>query len=114
MVVVQPVLGYLHHAAFKRLGRRQVWSHLHLWNGRLAITMGIINGGLGLMISRAPAHVTTAYIAVSAVMWVLWFCAAVFGECRRAMAARKESRQRRKEARRRERVQKTSVRSASS
>ncbi|KLU87303.1 hypothetical protein MAPG_06304, partial [Magnaporthiopsis poae ATCC 64411] len=78
MVVVQPVLGYLHHAAFKKLGRRQVWSHLHLWNGRLAITMGIINGGLGLMVSRAPTRLITAYIAVSAVMWMLWFCAAVF------------------------------------
>ncbi|KAL8303450.1 hypothetical protein RB597_005062 [Gaeumannomyces tritici] len=114
MVVAQPVLGYLHHAAYKRLGRRQAWSHLHLWNGRVAITLGIVNGGLGLMISRAPARLTTAYTVVSAVMWVLWFCAAVLGECRRAMAARKERSQRRKEARRRERAHKTSVRSASS
>jgi hypothetical protein len=31
---------------FKKTRARQIWSHLHIWNGRVAVTLGIINGGL--------------------------------------------------------------------
>ena len=59
----QPWLGYIHHKIFNRrlnaintgdttekLGRTVI-THLHLWLGRLLITLGVINGGLGIMVT---------------------------------------------------------------
>jgi hypothetical protein len=67
----QPLLGFIHHAKFKKLGRRQIWSYLHLFNGRIMITLGIINGGLGLYLAGASKGLKTAYAVVAAVMWAL-------------------------------------------
>lgn len=80
---IQPILGLVHHHYFKRLQRRQFWSHLHLWNGRLSITLGIINGGLGIQIANPPSSFKIAYMVVAVVMWSLWLFAAVMGEIRR-------------------------------
>lgn len=89
-LLFQPVLGIIHHVRFKKLRRRQFWSYLHLFNGRVFITLGIINGGLGLWMARAPTTLTTAYIAVATVMWSLWMLAALWDEVRRWRANRKE------------------------
>ena len=83
ILVLQPALGLIHHSRFKRVRRRQVWSYLHLFNGRVGITLGIINGGLGLSLSGAPARWRRVYIAVAAVMWSLWMLVALWAEVRR-------------------------------
>ncbi|KAH8885440.1 hypothetical protein GQ53DRAFT_606058, partial [Thozetella sp. PMI_491] len=88
----QPILGLIHHYRYKRLQRRQVWSHLHLWNGRLTISLGIINGGLGLYLAGAANNLKIAYAVVAGFMWLLWMFFAVFGEIRRARAGRKSTR----------------------
>ena len=82
----QPILGLIHHARFKRVRQRQVWSYLHLFNGRIFITLGIANGGLGLWMAGASSRLKTAYVAVAVIMWVLWMLAAVWGELRRYRA----------------------------
>ncbi|KAK0616743.1 hypothetical protein B0T14DRAFT_538527 [Immersiella caudata] len=79
----QPILGAIHHAKYKKVGGRQIWSYLHLFNGRIFITLGIANGGLGLWMARESDKLKTAYIAVAVVMWVLWMLSAVWGEWRR-------------------------------
>ncbi|KXX77776.1 hypothetical protein MMYC01_204086 [Madurella mycetomatis] len=89
-LLFQPVLGIIHHVRFKKLGRRQFWSYLHLFNGRGVITLGIINGGLGLWMAQAPTTLKTAYIAVAAAMWSLWMLAALWDEVRRWRVSRKE------------------------
>jgi hypothetical protein len=48
LIFFQPILGYMHHRLFKKYKRRTFWSHAHIWLGRIIITLGIINGGLGL------------------------------------------------------------------
>ncbi|KAI1864250.1 hypothetical protein JX265_008621 [Neoarthrinium moseri] len=83
VVFFQPVLGWVHHVRFKRLGRRTAWSQAHLWVGRVAVTLGIINGGLGLQLAGADKSVIIAYSVVAGVMWLLWAASAVFGEFRR-------------------------------
>ncbi|TLD04397.1 uncharacterized protein PgNI_12122 [Pyricularia grisea] len=103
-VLAQPGLGFMHHAQYKKLGRRQIWSHLHLWNGRLMIALGIVNGGLGLLVARASDQARTAYAAVAGVMSVLWILASIFGECKKAIEVRRQSRAARKEAKRNERL----------
>ena len=62
-VFFQPWFGYIHHKIFKRrldainagdtrkkLGRTII-TQVHLWLGRLLITVGVINGGLGIMVT---------------------------------------------------------------
>jgi hypothetical protein len=80
----QPMLGLIHHARFKKLRRRQIWSHLHLWNGRLMNPLGIINGGLGLRIAGASSRLVAAYAAVAAIMAGLWILVSILSEARRA------------------------------
>lgn len=93
LLFFQPVLGLLHHFRFRKVGRRTVWSYAHLWLGRVAVTLGMINGGLGLLLaSEAPAitrfapqrgHMI-AYGVVAGLVWVAWVVAAVVGERRRS------------------------------
>lgn len=87
-LLFQPVLGALHHIGFKRHGRRTVISHLHLWIGRIMITLGIINGGLGLLLASNSRSGEIIYAVVAAVFWFTWMIAACFGEVRRATKSR--------------------------
>lgn len=56
---IQPILGTVHHVLFKRqaaqghnvTGPNLWWGRTHIWLGRAAITLGMINGGLGLQLS---------------------------------------------------------------
>ncbi|KAK3316539.1 hypothetical protein B0H66DRAFT_576380 [Apodospora peruviana] len=85
---LQPFLGLIHHAKFKQVGRRQIWSYMHLFNGRIFITLGIANGALGLYMAGASKKLKVAYIVVAAVMWGLWMLAAAWGEWRRWRASK--------------------------
>ena len=82
----QPILGFLHHLGFKKSGMRTIWSHLHLWVGRLAITLGIINGGLGFKLTGNTGGGMIAYSVCAGIMWLLWVAAAVYGERKRSRA----------------------------
>ena len=90
VLFLQPVLGLIHHFQFKKYGRRTFWSYGHLWLGRLLITLGIINGGLGLLLAtqtgygRPTTGQIAAYGVVAGVMWLLWVAASIVGERRRS------------------------------
>ncbi|EME50267.1 hypothetical protein DOTSEDRAFT_68965 [Dothistroma septosporum NZE10] len=92
LIFFQPFLGFLHHFMFKKHSRRVVWSYGHIWLGRIIITLGIINGGLGLRLARrapvAPPSrgAIVAYGVVAGLVWVIYACAAVLGERRRGRA----------------------------
>lgn len=89
LVAVQPLLGYLHHRRFQaRGGGRMLVSYAHVWNGRVLIVLGIVNGGLGLQISRAPDGATLGYTIVAAVFGGVWVAVTVLGEVRRRRARR--------------------------
>jgi hypothetical protein len=92
LLFLQPLGGILHHLNFRRHGRRTFISHLHVWFGRALITLGMINGGLGLLLTshakrRATPEVLRrrhiAYGVFAGVMWLLWVVFAVAGEVRR-------------------------------
>ena len=87
-LLFQPILGWIHHRRYKQLGRRTIWSHMHIWNGRFGITAGIVNGGLGLQLANAPYNIKLAYTVVAAIMWVLWMATAVLGEIRRRRSSK--------------------------
>ncbi|KAI0889637.1 uncharacterized protein GGS22DRAFT_148788 [Annulohypoxylon maeteangense] len=92
VLALQPPLGVIHHSKFKRLGRRTAYSHLHLWIGRLTLTLGIINGGLGLRLAHAEKGVIIAYSVVAGLIWLLWLLVAVLGEYRRRSVSRGQNR----------------------
>jgi len=91
VLLPQPILGLLHHSRFKRVRRRQAWSYAHLFNGRVGVTIGIINGGLGLHLANATADRKRIYIIVAAVMWSLWMLIALWSEVMRMRRGRKEA-----------------------
>lgn len=88
LFIIQPVVGFIHHKVFKKLQKRQVWSYLHLANGRIGITLGIINGGLGLHLANASEYLKRVYAIVAAIMWALWMAVAIWAELRRIRRGR--------------------------
>ncbi|KAK6841992.1 hypothetical protein PG987_002852 [Apiospora arundinis] len=87
----QPILGWLHHMKLKKTGRRTAWSHLHLWLGRGAIILGIVNGGFGLELANASNSAITAYSVVAAIMCLLWLLSALIFEYRRWRTHRQDA-----------------------
>ncbi|KAL2175073.1 uncharacterized protein P884DRAFT_207376, partial [Thermothelomyces heterothallicus CBS 202.75] len=81
-LILQPVFGIIHHEKFKRLRRRTIASYVHLINGRICMTLGIVNGGLGLWLAGASDKLKIAYIATAAALWTLWLLTAIWGEWR--------------------------------
>lgn len=51
------------------------------------ITLGIINGGLGLRLAGNTQKGEIAYGVVAGVIWLVWMTAAVLGEIRRGRSA---------------------------
>jgi hypothetical protein len=95
LLFFQPILGFIHHVQYKKHSRRTIWSYGHLWLGRIVITLGMINGGLGMLLaSDAPSFLSfrptrgqiIAYGVIAGLVWLLWVAAAVIGERRRARA----------------------------
>jgi len=85
LLFFQPIGGILHHLGYKRHGQRTIISHGHIWLGRILITLGMINGGLGLRLAdNATRGEEIAYGVVAGVMWLIWMACAVLGEIRRS------------------------------
>jgi hypothetical protein len=82
----QPILGLLHHRLFKKYSHRTLWSYGHIWIGRAAVTLGIINGGLGLQLAGNSRSGEIAYGVIAGFMWLVWVAAIVIGERRRKTA----------------------------
>lgn len=82
-LLLQPVFGHLHHQKFKQVHRRQKWSYIHLFNGRVFITLGIVNGALGLWIAGASHQFKTAYVTAAAAMCSVWLGVALWSEWHR-------------------------------
>ena len=94
LLFFQPILGLIHHFQFKKYNRRTIWSYGHLWLGRIVITLGMINGGLGMLLATETGYFVPsrgqmiAYGVVAGIMWLAWVFAAVVGESRRSRGRR--------------------------
>ncbi|CAD0047173.1 unnamed protein product [Aureobasidium pullulans] len=78
-----PFLGYIHHRLFKKYKRRTFWSYAHLWLGRIIITLGMINGGLGLQLANNTLKGEIAYGVVAGSVWVVYIISIFVGESKR-------------------------------
>ena len=69
-----------------------MWSYAHIWLGRIAITLGIINGGLGLQLSTKVGKFTPSkgavigYAVVAGLIWLIYVASAIYGENKRRKA----------------------------
>lgn len=92
LIFFQPILGFLHHTLFRKYSTRTFWSYAHIWVGRIAVTLGIINGGLGLRwadsMGMSSKGGIIAYGVIAGLVWVVWVAAIVMGESRRKKAIR--------------------------
>jgi hypothetical protein len=105
-VFFQPWLGYVHHKIFKRrldainagattkkLGRTII-TQVHIWLGRFLITVGVINGGLGIMVTRdrgdslqsmeTSKRAAIAYATIAGTFFLAYAAFMLRHECRRA------------------------------
>ena len=71
-LLLQPVTGLVHHLLYKHRGRPNAATYPHIWWGRAIITLGIINGGLGLQLTENTTKGEIAYGIVAGFMWLLW------------------------------------------
>jgi len=70
---IQPALGILHHRVYKNVEKkRSIWAILHVWWGRIIVTLAIINGGLGLELSGNTTSGEIAYGVIAGFIWVVW------------------------------------------
>lgn len=108
--LIQPFLGLIHHAIFKKRHvqwkadatkpkpGRTVLGRIHLWIGRILITFGIINGGLGIRLAAGSpfqTHKTTqnvyiAYGVLGGLMWLLYASVSTIFAYRRTARLRQE------------------------
>ncbi|KAF1954855.1 CBD9-like protein [Byssothecium circinans] len=81
----QPLSGIVHHTMFKKYISRTLWSHIHLWIGRLGITLGMINAGFGFQLHDKSMDnwEVKAYTACAVVVFVAYVASVLFGEVRR-------------------------------
>jgi hypothetical protein len=75
-----PFIGATHHRVYKTVQKRTWWSYGHIFTGRAAVVLGMVNGGLGLQLADARSSYTIAYSAFAGLMGVLYVGAIVFGE----------------------------------
>ena len=84
VLFTQPFVGLLHHMLFKRKQKRTVVSYEHIWVGRAAIILGMINGGLGLKLASVTDMGTlAAYGVVAGVIGTAYIATIVFAELKR-------------------------------
>ena len=80
VLVLQPISGFLHHRLFKKYNSRTLWSYVHLWHGRVAILLGIINGGLGIQLAGdASQGAKIAYGVIAGLVGVVYIACAIYG-----------------------------------
>jgi len=81
LLFTQPFSGYLHHLMWKKTGGRTATSWEHITIGRIAIVLGMINGGLGIMLAApVPTRYIAAYGVVAGVMGTTYLACIAYGE----------------------------------
>lgn len=65
-------------------------SFAHVWLGRVILTLGIINGGLGFMLADNTRTGPIAYGVIAAIFFAVYVYAIIVGEKRRKRGTRRD------------------------
>lgn len=84
-LAIQPLTELINHLFYRVWPRTIYLGHFHLWFGRLLITVGIIQGGLGFVfsaslstsISAGAKGPRIAYGVVATLVWILYISLAI-------------------------------------
>ncbi|KAK3393630.1 hypothetical protein B0H63DRAFT_22343 [Podospora didyma] len=82
LMVIQPALGFLHHRHFVSAGGRGPVSYAHIWFGRSLLVLGVVNGGLGLQLSKERRSLIIAYSVVTAIIFLAYALVKVWSTTR--------------------------------
>ena len=93
LTTIQPFLGTIHHKRYSKVQRRTFLACLHTQLGRVLITIGILNGGLGLLLADdSTTSERMAYGIIGGVMWLSYVVLSSYFEGKTVKAAsRRES-----------------------
>lgn len=84
MMTIQPLSGWIHHRRYVKTGARSASSYAHVWIGRVAVVLGMINGGLGLMWARRFQRTyVIVYSVFAGIMGIAYLAAIGYGEMMR-------------------------------
>lgn len=78
LMALQPITELLNHYFHERYPRIIYLGHVHVWLGRILITVGIVNGGLGFRFAdtipcpRWPQWPKIVYGAVATSIWIVY------------------------------------------
>ncbi|KAI9728470.1 MAG: hypothetical protein M1828_003872 [Chrysothrix sp. TS-e1954] len=72
-ILFQPALGWYHHIRYKKIGRRTIFSHVHMWIGRLTPLLGIINIILGCLLSGHVRNIAIGTGTAALFLYVVIF-----------------------------------------
>ena len=78
LLVIQPILGYVHHLQYKRYKIQTSYTHAHIWFGRVIVTAGLIDGVLGLSLADQSTGLIVSYCVIAGGVWVLWIVAIIY------------------------------------
>lgn len=77
-MALQPLTELLNHYLFERYPRVRYVGYVHVWLGRLLLTLGIVNGGLGFHFAESipgpqwPRWPKIAYGAIATLTWIIY------------------------------------------
>ncbi|KAM5344133.1 hypothetical protein ACJ41O_012670 [Fusarium nematophilum] len=80
LMILQPILGWMHHRNYVKYQRRTLISYGHLWYGRALMIIGIANGGVGLQLAEASTGFVAAYAVVGVVIFSIYTAGAIYKE----------------------------------
>ena len=77
---IQPMTEILNHFFYGRYPKIVYLGYMHLWLGRVLITLGIVNGGLGFAFANTIPYQPVwsvapkiVYAIIAASVWILYF-----------------------------------------
>lgn len=85
LLLCQVLFGIGHHQEYKEIRRRGVWSAVHRVLGRVLITVGMINGYIGLiaMEDDTETKVKVIYAGIALAIWLLWNAMSIWWELKK-------------------------------
>ncbi|KAH7336704.1 hypothetical protein BKA65DRAFT_459591 [Rhexocercosporidium sp. MPI-PUGE-AT-0058] len=78
LFLLQPIFGLIHHLQYKRTLSRGIFSHIHIWYGRILMALAVINGGLGLKLAKNTKNGEIVYGVVAGVVGVVYIAMCIF------------------------------------
>ncbi|KAF2208610.1 hypothetical protein CERZMDRAFT_10258, partial [Cercospora zeae-maydis SCOH1-5] len=80
---LQPFLGLAHHFMWAKTQKRTLISGLHVYFGRLLISVGMVNGALGLALASVDGPKKWAYGVLVSLVWIAYTLAMLDWEIKR-------------------------------